>query len=438
MTRSKSLCAFVIYLFLGSLPAWAQNLRIYHIDVEQGAATLFISPNGQSLLVDSGKNGNGRRIKAVMDQAGITVINHFVNTHYHEDHYGGIDELPRDLGVTIGTAYDRGDKQVLGEKKLKEVAFIDYQAAVGTQAIHLTRGMTIPLDPAVSVLCISSGGVVLTEQPPVHGEDENDMSISLLIQHGRFRYFIGGDMHKRTEVKIADRDLVLDVDLYHANHHGSDTSSSPTFMNDLKPSVVVISNGNHGGHKHPKQVTLDTYASLKPRPAVFQTNKYLKGSSGGNVPDDFIADLASDTESGTILITVDETAGTYTVSYRDRSHSFQIKNRDGVGAAVIIESLLPRPPGPDTLNEEVTLRNKGAETVTLSGWRLQDASGRNWPLTSLGTIQAGQSATIRRNGMPMSLNDEGDEIVLFDAGNGERDRFQYTGSVEGQRIQTGH
>jgi hypothetical protein len=50
--------------------------------------------------------------------------------------------------------------------------------------------MTIPLNPAMTVICISSGGVVLTENPPVHGTDENDMSISLLIQYGRFRFFV--------------------------------------------------------------------------------------------------------------------------------------------------------------------------------------------------------------------------------------------------------
>ncbi|MCP3872679.1 MAG: MBL fold metallo-hydrolase, partial [Desulfobacteraceae bacterium] len=66
--------------------ASASVLTIYHIDVDQGDATLFVSPSGNSLLVDSGKNGHGARIKDVMDQAGITRIDHFVCTHYHEDH----------------------------------------------------------------------------------------------------------------------------------------------------------------------------------------------------------------------------------------------------------------------------------------------------------------------------------------------------------------
>jgi beta-lactamase superfamily II metal-dependent hydrolase len=419
--------------------SWAQNLRIYHIDVEQGAATLFVSPGGKTLLVDSGRNGHGPRIKAIMDQAGVTRIDHFVNTHYHEDHYGGIDELLRDLNVTIGVAYDRGDKLYLPLSKKQEPRFLDYQNTVGHQATHLMRGETIPLDPAMSVICISSGGVVLAEDPHMHGGDENDMSISLLIQHGRFRFFVGGDIHAATEKKIADRDMVLDVDVYQANHHGSHTSSSPLFMNDLKPTVIVISNGDRADYQHPRQVTLNTYGSLTPQPKVFQTNKYFKGGLGGNVPDDFIADLESSAaETGTILISVDEPAGTYTVSYRDKSHNFQIKDRGATASSVVIENLLPKPPGPDSQNETVTVKNKGSVAVSLSGWRLQDESGRIWPLTAMGTVNPGQSATIRRNGMPMSLNDDGDEIVLFDASNAERDRFRYTSSVEGQVIQTGH
>ncbi len=438
MRNLKSYLVAFAVLFLFALPSWAQNLRIYHIDVEQGEATLFISPSGQSLLVDSGKNGHGARIKAIMQQAGITRIDHFVNTHYHEDHYGGVDELANDPEVNIGAVYDRGDKNHLPSSKLSETRFQEYQGTVGQHAQHLTRGMTIPLDPTLSVTCISSGGAVLTEEPPVPAVHENDMSVSLLIQYGSFRYFIGGDIELTTEGKIAARDLVLDVDVYQANHHGSHTSSSLAFMQDLSPTAIIISNGNHGGFRHPRQHTLDTYAGLIPSPTVFQTNKYLKGGTGGNVPDNFIADLESTDTDGTILLSVNQTAGNYTVSYRTQSHSFQIKNRDGSATTVVIESLLPNPVGSDRELEEVTLRNNGSSAVSMAGWRLQDESGRVWPLVSLGTLAAGQSATIRRNGMPMSLNNPGDEIVLLDANDSERDRFRYTGSTQGTVIQTGH
>lgn len=413
----------------------AQNLKIYHIDVEQGDATLFVSPNGQTLLIDSGRNGHGSRIKDVMQLAGVTRIDHFVCTHYHADHYGGIDELANDEAIEIEKVYDRGDKAFLPQDKITGDRFIEYQEAVGNRAVHLSRGKTIPLSPDMAVTCIAAGGVVLSEMEPISGVDENDMSIALLIQFGGFRYLIGGDIEHTTEKKIADRDLVLDVDVYEANHHGSDTSSSSAFMQDLSPATIVISNGNHGGYKHPRQQTITLYESLNPQPTVFQTNKYLKGGDGGNVADEFIADLESIDTDGTILIVVDETATSYTVNYQNKSHTFKIKPRATL-TSIVIESLLPRPVGPDSKLEEVTLRNNSDTHVSMAGCFLKDASGRVWALVSLDTIGPGQSVTIQRNGMPMSLNDSGDEITLLGPSNQSLDQFIYTESEEGVYIQT--
>jgi beta-lactamase superfamily II metal-dependent hydrolase len=73
-----------------------KTLDIYSIDVEGGGATLFVSPSGQSLLVDSGNPSNGRdadRIVAAAKDAGVTQIDYLVTTHFHGDHIGGLSEL---------------------------------------------------------------------------------------------------------------------------------------------------------------------------------------------------------------------------------------------------------------------------------------------------------------------------------------------------------
>jgi beta-lactamase superfamily II metal-dependent hydrolase len=429
------LVVWVAVLFVAH--ATAQHLRIYHIDVEQADATLVVAPSGKTLLIDSGRNGDGTRIRNVMQHAGVTRIDRFVNTHYHADHYGGIDDLVNG-GIQVDSVYDRGDKGFLPSSKIGEATYRDYQTAVGHRARHLMRGETISFDPEVAVLCIASGGTVLGEVNPSHGKDENDMSIALLIQYGAFRYFIGGDIEKHTEQKIADLDAVLDVDVYQANHHGSETSSSSDFMKDIKPAVIVISNGNNSIYRHPRRATLDFFATLQPRPTVYQTNKYLKGKDGGNVPDAFIADTESADDDGTILLTVNKGAGTYTVSYGATTHSYRIKGGATPSVNVVIESLLPNPVGDDLHNEEVSLRNKGATAVSLANWFLQDASGRVWLLSHIGIIPPGQSVTVRRNGMPMNLNNNGDEITLYDDRRQAQDRFRYTTSQEGVRILTGH
>lgn len=146
----------------------------------------------------------------------------------------------------------------------------------------------------MTVTCLSSSGAATGTPTPKTDDDENELSVSLLVEYFGFRYFVGGDIHTATEAKIVAAGHGSNVDVYQANHHGSHTSSSKSFMEALSPTVIVISNGNHGGHKHPRQVTMDTYAALTPKPTVFQTNKYLKGGEGGNVESDaFIADPES-------------------------------------------------------------------------------------------------------------------------------------------------
>jgi hypothetical protein len=74
----------------------------------------------------------------------------------------------------------------------------------------------------------------------------------------------------------------------------------------------------------------------------------------------------------------------------------------------------------------------------MANWYLQNKSGRVWSLVSMGTINPNQSGTIRRNGMPMSLGNSGDEIFLYDPNHQLIDHFLYTSSQEGVAIVTGH
>ncbi len=363
---------------------FAQTLRIYHIDVEQGDSTLIVTPSGKTLLVDSGKNGHGARIQAVMQTASVTQIDAFVATHYHEDHYGGIDDLV-DAGVPVLESYDRGDKTFLPTSKKNEPTFQSYQRTVGEDAIHLTRGMSINLDPEITITCISSGGVVIGEANPTPGHEENDMSLSLLISYRGFKLFVGGDVEQPTEAKIAARDLVMSVDLYQANHHGSHSSSSLAFMANLQPTLVIISNGSVGLYKHPRAVTLKAYAAIAGPPVVLQTNKCFHPAPCANVADAFIGDREPGDDDGTILVEVDPASGSFTATYGSTTRTFTIKSPSGpvppvTNATVVIESLLPNPVGVDEQQEEITIRNKGTQALNLQGWILRDRSGLDWHL----------------------------------------------------------
>jgi len=69
----RTLTLVVLAILVGG-EAWSQQLRIYHIDVDQGDSTLFVAPGGNTLLVDSGRNSHGPRIQRVMTSANVTDI----------------------------------------------------------------------------------------------------------------------------------------------------------------------------------------------------------------------------------------------------------------------------------------------------------------------------------------------------------------------------
>jgi len=98
---------------LASTPQAHSTLQIYFVDVEGGQATLFVTPAGQSLLIDTGWPGHdGRdadRIVAAAGKAGISKIDFVLLTHYHQDHAGGITQLA--AKITVGTVIDHGENR---------------------------------------------------------------------------------------------------------------------------------------------------------------------------------------------------------------------------------------------------------------------------------------------------------------------------------------
>src|SRR5437867_10354246 len=110
--------ALVVCASLGRSAEKQRGLDIYFVDVEGGAATLIVTPAGESALIDCGDRGNrdaGRINKAAREQAGLKTIDHLLITHWHSDHYGGTGHLAQ--LIPIRHFYDRGIPDNLAEDK---------------------------------------------------------------------------------------------------------------------------------------------------------------------------------------------------------------------------------------------------------------------------------------------------------------------------------
>ncbi|MHC5537620.1 MBL fold metallo-hydrolase, partial [Singulisphaera rosea] len=104
------LLALMVLPLLGA-DAPSKGLEIFFIDVDGGAATLVVTPERESLLIDSGWPGREDRdpkriIHVLKDVAGLDHLDHLATTHWHMDHFGGIAGLSSLL--RIDHYWDRG------------------------------------------------------------------------------------------------------------------------------------------------------------------------------------------------------------------------------------------------------------------------------------------------------------------------------------------
>jgi competence protein ComEC len=270
----KCLSLFLLFALL-TLPVAAQKARttleILYVDVEGGAATLIVTPAGESILVDAGWPGaEGRdatRIQAAMKKAGVTEIDHLILTHYHTDHWGGIPELAK--RVKINHFYDHGPMTELKEDRNFPTRLAAYQEANKGKSITLKPGDAIKLKqaagtPPITLQCLASATEVVAKKgmagkpnpecanASLSAEDPSDnaRSVVFLLRYGGFEFLDSGDLTWNIEHKlVCPTNLIGEIDLYQVAHHGTESSNSPAFTRSLNPSVAIMNNGaKKGGH----------------------------------------------------------------------------------------------------------------------------------------------------------------------------------------------
>lgn len=255
----------ILFLLLAVIAAQAKDLTFYFIDVEGGQSTLIVTPQGQSLLVDTGwpdyNNRDADRILAAAKDAGLKQIDYVWITHYHIDHVGGAPQLA--THIHVGTWVDHGPNQEDSDDTRKNYAAYE-KLWQGSQHLVLKPGDKLPLK-GVEIEALVAAGEHITsnvngggqKNPFCTGElaapadpTENARSLGFLLTYGKFRFLDLGDLTKQKEVAlVCPVNRIGNVDLFLVSHHGLDQSNSRALVDAIHPRVAIMNNGSHKGDK---------------------------------------------------------------------------------------------------------------------------------------------------------------------------------------------
>jgi beta-lactamase superfamily II metal-dependent hydrolase len=309
----------------------AKPLDIYFIDVEGGAATLIVTPEKQSLLMDCGwKRPDERDVKRILyvakQLAGLSQIDYFVLSHFHGDHIGAILELSEQ--IPIRKFYDHAIMSPTQEYD-KEL-YPDYQKASAGKRQVLKPGDLIPLRSGavpLKLTCVASDGKVVAKSvgvsagPNPYCKDaklqetdtsDNAKSIALLLSFGQFEFLDCGDLTWNVEQELAcPENRIGKIDLFMVTHHGVNISNNPALVRALQPRVTVMCNGPHKGG-HPATVALlKSIASIQ---ANYQLHRNVETSPEQNTDRAHIANWDENCKGEFVKASVAPDGKSYTVT----------------------------------------------------------------------------------------------------------------------------
>lgn len=326
----KILFSLIGILLFASLANAKGTLDFYFIDVEGGAATLIVTPAGESILIDSGfpMDRDALRIVKVAQLAGLKRIDHYFTTHWHVDHVGGIPMVAS--RIPVDKFYDHGLPAVPGPDL--NIGYLEmYKQISKNSSTTLQAGDEVSLRqskglPALKLLIVASNQSVLGEErgapqikecgseftPRPLDKTDNANSLGFLLTYGDFKYFNGGDMTWNVENKlVCPQNLIGTVDLYQVNHHGTKPSNNPTLVRGISPVVAVIDNGPVKGGDPATFMTLKSVTTIE---GIYQLHRNVKTSDSDNTTPEYVANDDAACQGAYIKASVIGSGKKYSVS----------------------------------------------------------------------------------------------------------------------------
>jgi beta-lactamase superfamily II metal-dependent hydrolase len=321
-----------------------KRLDLYFVDVEGGAATLIVTPAGESILIDTGNPGerDAKRVFTVAESLGLKQIDHLITTHYHGDHFGGAAMLS--TWIAIENVHDNGEFEGGRERPAKP--YLEFKAGkrsvvqVGGQ-LELKQAEGTP-KVAIKFLAarqkfmdapVGAKTETMKDTPRRKAVDmsDNANSIVSLLEFGGFKFLCAGDLTWNMEEKLVRPvNLVGKIDVYQVTHHGLDISNNPLVLQATEPTVAIMCNGTTKGCHEEVVKNLRATKSIQ---AVYQNHLCMRPDAKVkdlNTADDMIANKTADKapcEGHHIKLSVAADAKSYTVAVPSTKHQKTYQTR---------------------------------------------------------------------------------------------------------------
>jgi beta-lactamase superfamily II metal-dependent hydrolase len=244
----RILTGLLVAMVLAAVPAAqtraATSLDIYLVDVEGGNATLFVSPSGESLLID----------------AGLRQIDNLIITHYHGDHFGGVAEVAARLPIRNYIDHGANVQPTDATNAFLQKVYPELYAKARHTVVK--PGDRIPVAGLDVRVVAAAGQVIQTPMPGAGAKNpycadykpqdpdptENAQSVGSYITFGRFRVVHLGDLTWNKEFALmCPNNRLGQADLFIVSHHGQPISNGPVLVHAIAPRVALLNNGTRKG-----------------------------------------------------------------------------------------------------------------------------------------------------------------------------------------------
>lgn len=210
------------------------SFSITYLDVGQADAAV-VECDGQYMFIDTGNAADSNLIFSYIRGAEIETVEYVLLTHYHEDHIGGAQAIPR--AATVNTLLVNNTTPT---------------SDLAKETVDYYKSQDIPVEMVAPGDIYMLGSASIEIYGPIGTYDDvNDTSIVLKIIYGNTSFLFTGDAENISEADIIDADYDIHCNVLKIGHHGSASSTSSAWLKAVDPTYAVISVGEGNGNGHP-------------------------------------------------------------------------------------------------------------------------------------------------------------------------------------------